>query len=57
MLRTKQINIQEIYSLNTFHIFVYLRTNIAFCHLQHKWTGFYKLNEKCLQRGTAWGYI
>jgi len=24
------------------------------CHLQHKLTGFYNRDEKCLQRGTDW---
>ena len=24
------------------------------CHLQHKMTGFYNRDEKCLQRGTDW---
>jgi len=24
------------------------------CHLQHKLTGFYNRDEKCLQRGTNW---
>jgi len=26
------------------------------CHLQHKLTGFYNPDEKCLQRGTDWGF-
>jgi hypothetical protein len=30
----------------------YLRTNSDLCHLQHKLTGFYKPDEKYLQRGT-----
>jgi len=33
---------------------VYLRTNSDLCHLQHKLTGFYNRDEKCLQRGTGW---
>jgi hypothetical protein len=32
----------------------YLRTNSDLCHLQHKLTGFYNRDEKCLQRGTDW---
>jgi len=26
------------------------------CHLQHKLIGFYNGDEKCLQRGTDWGF-
>ena len=35
---------------------IYLRTNSDLCHLQHKLTGFYNRDEKCLQRGTDWGF-
>ena len=35
---------------------VYLRTNSDLCHLQHKLIGFYNRDEKCLQRGTDWGF-
>ena len=35
---------------------VYLRTNSDLCHLQHKLIGFYNRGEKCLQRGTDWGF-
>ena len=35
---------------------IYLRTNSDFCHLQHKLIGFYNRDEKCLQRGTNWGF-
>ena len=37
-----------------FVICIYLRTNSDLCHLQHKLTGFYNRDEKCLQRGTDW---
>jgi hypothetical protein len=30
------------------------RTNCDLSHLQHKLIGFYKRDEKCLQRGTDW---
>jgi hypothetical protein len=33
-----------------------LRTNSDLCHLQHKLIGFYNRDEKCLQRGTDWGF-
>ena len=33
-----------------------LRTNSDLCHLQHKLTGFHNRDEKCLQRGTDWGF-
>ena len=33
---------------------IYLRTNSDLCHLQHRLIGFYKRDEKCLQRGTDW---
>jgi len=32
----------------------FLRTNSDLCHLQDKLIGFYKRDEKCLQRGTDW---
>jgi hypothetical protein len=36
---------------------IYLRTHSDLYHLQHKRIGFYNLDEKCLQRGTDWGFI
>jgi hypothetical protein len=33
-----------------------IRTNSDLCHLHHKLIGFYKRDEKCLQRGTDWGF-
>ena len=33
-----------------------MRTNSDLCHLQHKLIGFYNPDEKCLQRGTDWGF-
>ena len=30
--------------------------NSDLCHLQHKLIGFYNPDEKCLQRGTDWGF-
>jgi hypothetical protein len=35
---------------------IYLRTNSDLCHLQHNLIGFYNPDEKCLQRGTDWGF-
>ena len=35
---------------------IYLRRNSNLCHLQHKLIGFYNPDEKCLQRGTDWGF-
>jgi len=35
-----------------FRFYIYLRTNNDLCHLQHKLTGFYNRDEKCLVRGT-----
>ena len=35
---------------------IYLRTNSDLCHLHHKLIGFYNPDEKCLQRGTDWGF-
>jgi len=35
---------------------VYLRTNSDLCHLHHILIGFYNPDEKCLQRGTDWGF-
>ena len=39
-------------------IFIYLRKCLFWdlCHLHHKPIGFYNLDEKCLQRGTDWGF-
>ena len=38
------------------YIYLYIRTNSDLCHLQHKLIGFYNPDEKCLQRGTDWGF-
>ena len=38
------------------YIYIYIRTNSDLCHLQHKLIGFYNRDEKCLQRGTDWGF-
>jgi len=35
---------------------IYLRTNSDLCHLQHKLIGLCNRDEKCLQRGTDWGF-
>ena len=35
---------------------IYLRTNRDLWHLRHKLIGFYNRDEKCLQRGTDWGF-
>jgi hypothetical protein len=48
-----QFNIQQLYALPALYLFVlYLSENL--CHLQHKLSGIYKRDEKCLQRGTDW---
>jgi len=36
--------------------YVYLRTDSDVCFIQHKLVGFYNRDEKCLQRGTHWGF-
>jgi hypothetical protein len=48
---------------NALYIYMYvyrafhnMRTNSDLCHLQHKLIGFYNRDEKCLQRGTDWGF-
>ena len=52
-----QFNIQQLYVLPTLYLFcIYPRTNSDLCHLQHKLIGFYNPDEKCLQRGTDWGF-
>ena len=53
-----QFNIQQLYALPTLYlnVCIYLRTNSDLCHLQHKLIGFYNPDEKCLQRGTDWGF-
>ena len=50
-----------MYSTSKFYMVITLRvcglrTNSDLCHLQHKLTGFYNRDEKCLQRGTDWGF-
>ena len=52
----QQFNIQQLYALpHCIYVFcVYLRTNSDMCQLQHKLTGFYNWDEKCLLRGTNW---
>jgi len=42
------------HSINVFCI--YLKTNSDLCHLHHKLIGFYNRDEKCLLRGTDWGF-
>jgi len=45
------------YNYNYFLAFdFYIRTNSDLCHLQHKLIDFYNRDEKCLQRGTDWGF-
>ena len=49
----QQFNIQQLYALPTLYLCVlYFPENSDLCHLQHKLIGFYKPDEKCLQRGT-----
>ena len=52
-----QFNIQQLYVLPTLYLCVlYLSENSDLCHLQRKLIGFYNPDEKCLQRGTDWGF-
>jgi len=51
-----KFNIHQFYVLPTLYLCVYLRTNSDLCHLQRKLIGFYNPDEKCLQRGTDWGF-
>ena len=53
----RQFNIQQMYAPLTLYLCVfcfYLRTNSDWYHLQHKLTGFYNRDEKCLLHGTDW---
>ena len=52
----QQFNIQQLYAVPMLYlcVFIYLRTTSDLCHLQHKLTGFYNQDEKCLLRGTNW---
>jgi len=53
----QQFNIQQLYALLTLYLCIlYLSENSDLCHLQHKLIGFYSRDEKCLQRGTDWGF-
>jgi hypothetical protein len=48
----QQFNIQQLYALPTLYLCVlYLSEN-----KQYKLIGFYNRDEKCLQRGTDWGF-
>ena len=54
-----RFNIQQLYALPTLCLCVlYLseKKNSDLCYLQHKLIGFYNPDEKCLQRGTDWGF-
>jgi hypothetical protein len=48
-----KFNIQQLYALITLFVCC---VNSDLCHLQHKLIGFYNRYEKCLQRGTDWGF-
>ena len=54
----QQFNIEQLYALPTLclYIFIYHRINSYLCPLQHKLIGFCNRDEKCLQRGTDWGF-
>ena len=51
-------NIKKFYIVITWNcVFCLdLGTNSDLCHLQDKLIGFYNRDEKCLQRGTDWGF-
>ena len=55
-----QFNIQQLYAVPTLYLHVcvlYLPENKQrLVPLQHKLIGFYNRDEKCLQRGTDWGF-
>jgi len=53
-----QFDIQQLYALPSLYLCVsYLSENKQhLCHFQHKLIGFYNPDEKCLQRGTDWGF-
>jgi hypothetical protein len=52
-----QIRQQVLYVVSLYiYIYIYIRTNSDLCHLQPKLIGFYNRDEKCLQRGTDWGF-
>ena len=53
-----QFNIQQLYALPTLYLYVLCLSENKqdLCHLQHKLIGFYNTDEKCLQRGTDWGF-
>ena len=53
----RQFNIQQFCVLPTQCIYVFcvdLRTNSDYFTVQHKLTGFYNRDGKCLLRGTNW---
>ena len=52
-----QFNIQQLYALPTLYLWVlYLSENKQLLVSHHKLIGFYNRDEKCLQRGTGWGF-
>ena len=54
----QQFNIQQLYALPTLYLYVlYLSENKQrLVPLTYKLIGFYNRDEKCLQRGTDWGF-
>jgi hypothetical protein len=44
---------QQLYDLPTLYLCC---VNSDLCHLQYKLIDFYNRDEKCLQRGTDWGF-
>ena len=58
-LCTSWFNTQQFYVLPAQHIYAFcvdLRTNSDYFPIQHKLTGFYNRDEKCLLRGKDWGF-
>ena len=52
-----QFNIQQLYALPTLYLCVLYRSeNKQRLVSQHKLIGFYNRDEKCLLRGTNWGF-
>ena len=53
-----QFNIQQLYALSTPYLYaLYLSENKQrLVHLQHKLIGSCNRDEKCLERGTVWGF-
>jgi hypothetical protein len=57
VMHHQQFNIQQLNALFTLYLYVlYLSENKQRLVTHHNLIGFYNRDEKCLERGTDWGF-